>query len=147
MDQTQTIRFHSLLSIMPILECGMGGALRTPMELRTRGDPTTERRVGYSVVKAQRGPLLMAIVPVRDCACSSLWTSTLPSEPSKEVPVPPSPVKRRREQHHITFHKSHFFASKSHTYPPAPPVKAPSSHVARIKRLLGLKSRAIISRL
>ena len=152
MDQTQTIRFYSPLSIMPIFECGMGGALRTPVALRTRCDPTTERREGYSMVKAQRAACFMTIVPVRDCAYSSLWTSTLPSEPSKEVPVPPSPVKKRREQHrdHITFHKSHFFAPKSHTYPPVPLVKAkcfPSSHVARIKRLLGLKSHAIINRL
>ena len=68
----------------------MGDASRTPVALRTRGDLTTERWVGNSMVKAQRGARLMAIAPVRDCA-SSLWTSTLSSEPSEEAPVPPSP--------------------------------------------------------
>ena len=140
-------------------ESGMGGASRTLVVLRTRGDRTTEGRVGNSMVKAQRGALLMAIAPVRDCAYSSLDVHSQASPPRKR-PFPRPHVKKRRAQPRITFHKSHFFASKSHTYPPVPlqqPIKAkcfrstllltPPSHVARIKRLLGLKSRAITSKL
>ena len=41
--------------------------MRTPVALRTRGDLTTNHRVGYCVVKAQRGARLMVIAPVRDC--------------------------------------------------------------------------------
>jgi hypothetical protein len=103
---------------------------------------------GYCVVKAQRGARLMAIAPVCDCRCGRPLSQA--SSP-RTCPFLRPPVKRRRRgQLCITFHKSHFFASKSHTYPPAPLIKArclPSSHVARTKRQLGLKSRAIISKL
>jgi len=88
MDQTQTIRFYSLLSIMPIVECVMGGALGTPVALRTRGDPTTERRVAYSIVNAQRGARLMAIAPVRDCGRPLSQAS-----PPRKRPFPRPPVK------------------------------------------------------
>jgi hypothetical protein len=69
MNQTQTIRLYSPLSIMPTLECGMGGAVRAPVALSTRGDLTTNHRMGYCVVKAQRDVRLMAVAPVRDCRC------------------------------------------------------------------------------
>ena len=36
------IRFYSLLGLMVGFECGVGGASRTPVVLRTQGDPTTE---------------------------------------------------------------------------------------------------------
>ena len=90
--------------------------MRAPVALRTRGDLTTNHRVVHCVVKAQRGAHLMTIAPVRDCHCGRPLSQASP--PSKCPLLRPPLKRRRRGQLCITFHKSHFFASKPHTYPP-----------------------------
>ena len=121
MNQIQTIRFYSPLSIMPNLECGMRGAVRTPVALRTGCDPTTNHRVGYCVVNAQRGVRFMATGPyviVLACRCERPFFQV---SPPRKCPFHCPPVKRRRRrQLRITFHKPHFFASRSHTYTHVP---------------------------
>ena len=104
-------------------ESGMGGASRTLVVLRTRGDRTTEGRVGNSMVKAQRGALLMAIAPVRDCAYSSLDVHTLKRalQGSARSPVPmlksvvrsPASLSTNPTSSHLNPTRTHQYLSNS----------------------------------
>ena len=94
------MRFYSSLILTGIFAC----ALRTPIAPRTQGDPTTEDRARYSMVKAQGGARCMSMV--HDCAACECGCP-LSNELSEEPPVRPSAVKKRRTQLRITFHKPH----------------------------------------